>query len=219
MPRRVDRCCKVTSCVRVAWYICSVQKLQAAVKGVEQEYADLLTETGRCAPPGGLEVLKVTRLHSALEELMDIATYTLGAAQHGTPLPSEVQGHPFKDVSALCQELEKTKTEYFAEAYRFHRKRPSEQKAGSNLAPRARTKSENRHSLKPPKIKDIVQHREPNGLILKVVGVNLSFASGPVSMQMSSLYACSAAYDANVARVYFKAGPGAEVAVFPGWVA
>lgn len=159
---------------------CSIQKLRCVVKDIEQEYKDLLTETGRCAPPEGVQVQTVTKLHSAMEDLMDIAACTLGAAQHGATLPPEVMGQPYEGISALCEALKKAQTVYFSEARRFcaNRKRardsPGPAHYKCNLAPKALILHKNRNSKLPiAKGEDIVQHLERGGLVDRVAGANL----------------------------------------------
>lgn len=138
------------------------------VEGIEQEYKDLLSATGRCAPPQTTEVDNVTTLHSDLEDLMDISTYTLAAAQHGTPLPCEVQGQPCDGIGDLCDKLELARKTYFVNAKTFLAVQPTEvttkNVAPAPVAPQSASVVQSEH---------IVQHLDPGGIVEKVVGAHL----------------------------------------------
>lgn len=165
--------------------MCSFEQLRALLEDVKQDFTDLLSETGRCAPPESTKVVKVTRLQAEMEDLMDIASCTLGASQHGTSLPRVVQGHP-NGVHDLCERLKTARKEYFDEARRFLSAQPSNV-AKHNLAASAANQQEP-PTVSVPQSDHIEQHMEPGGLVDIIVGANLtagaSIACGHDSMAL-----------------------------------
>lgn len=147
--------------------MCRLRELDTALKSAQAQYLE------HEAPESTVNVTAIDEKHSALENLMDLASYTLASTRQQTPLPSELQQGKFAGVLGLAEKL-KAATDAYSAVVDSYADRPS--RTASLSTRHLRTK---RKDQAPPRCRfqasresfpDIVMHSDPGGLVEKVAG-------------------------------------------------